>query len=50
MSMPFYAKSPGNEGCIKDMEVVGFHDLNGVMAFQMAMYKTREGKSAFGNG
>lgn len=41
---PFYAKSPGNEGYIKNMEVVGFHDLGGVMAFQMALYKTSESK------
>ena len=42
--MKFYAKSPGNEGYIKNMEVVGFHDLGGVMAFQMALYKTESGK------
>lgn len=40
MTIPFYAKSPGNQGYSKNMEVVGFHDLNGVMAFQSAMYKT----------
>jgi hypothetical protein len=39
MTKKFYAKSPGNEGYIKNMEVVGFHDLNGVMAFQMALQK-----------
>lgn len=44
MSTPFYAKSPGNEGYIKNMEVVAFHDLNGIMAFQTAMYKTAGGK------
>jgi len=44
MGNPFYAKSPGNEGYIKNMEVVSFHDLCGVMAFQMALYKTVNGK------
>lgn len=44
MSTKFYAKSPGNEGYIKNMEVVGFHDLNGVYAFQMALYKTPDGR------
>jgi len=44
MTAPFYAKSPTNKGYIKNMEVVGFHDLHGVMAFQMALYKTSEGK------
>ena len=44
MTMPFYAKSPGNEGYIKNMEVVSFHDLGGVMAFQMALHKTAGGK------
>ena len=24
----FYEKSPGNRGYIKNMEVVGYHDLN----------------------
>ena len=40
MSVPFYAKSPENQGYIKNMEVVGFCDLNGVNAFQMALHKT----------
>ena len=40
MSMPFYAKSEANQGYIKNMEVVGFSDLNGINAFQMALYKT----------
>lgn len=44
MGKPFYAKSPGNEGYIKNMEVVGFSDLNGVNAFQMALNKTDDGK------
>ncbi|HOR56986.1 MAG TPA: hypothetical protein PLU92_10280, partial [Flexilinea sp.] len=44
MAIPFYAKSTGNEGFIKNMEVVGFSNLNGVNAFQMALYKTADGK------
>ena len=42
MAIPFYAKSENNKGYIKNMEVVGFSDLNGVNAFQMALYKTGE--------
>ncbi|MDR1321036.1 MAG: hypothetical protein LBK56_06380 [Gracilibacteraceae bacterium] len=42
MYEPFYAKSPGNSGYIKNMEVLGFHDLSGVMAFQMALHKAGE--------
>ena len=42
MSVPFYAKSETNQGYSKNMEVVGFSDLNGVNAFQMALYKTGE--------
>jgi hypothetical protein len=44
MTVPFYAKSPGNEGYIKNMEVLAFHDLGGVMAFQTALYRTDAGK------
>ena len=40
MSIPFYAKSKTNQGYIKNMEVLSYHDLNGVMAFQMGMHKT----------
>ncbi len=29
---------------IKNMELVGYHDLNGVMAFQMALHKTDDGR------
>ena len=42
MPIPFYAKSETNRGYIKNLEVVGFSDLNGVNAFQMALYKTGE--------
>lgn len=44
MSVPFYAKSPENQGYIKNMEVVGFCDLNGVNAFQMALHRTDDGR------
>ena len=43
MAIPFYAKSAENQGYIKNMEVVGYHGLNQVMAFQMALHKTKEG-------
>ena len=42
MSIPFYAKSEHNQGYIKNMKVVGFCDLNGINAFQMALYKTED--------
>lgn len=42
--LPFYAKSENNQGYIKNMEVVGYHDLNKVMAFQMALHKTEDEK------
>ena len=38
MSIPFYAKSERNQGYIKNLEVVGFSDLNGVNALQIALY------------
>ena len=44
MSIPFYAKSEQNQGYIKNMEVVGYHDLNKMMAFQMALHKTEDGR------
>ena len=44
MAVPFYAKSNTNQGYIKNMEVVAYHNLNGVMAFQMALYKTKGDK------
>ena len=40
----FYSKSPGNDGYIKNMEVVGYSDLNGIYAFQTQLWKTDEGK------
>lgn len=42
--IPFYAKSPDNKGYIKNMEVISYHDLNQVMAFQMALYKSPKSK------
>ncbi len=42
--IPFYAKSEDNQGYIKNLEVVGYHDLNHMMAFQMALHKTDDGK------
>lgn len=44
MSIKFYAKSPGNEGYIKNLEVVSYHDLNEYNPFQMALYRTDTGK------
>lgn len=43
MGIPFYAKNAENQGYIKNMEVAGYHDLNGIMAFQMALHKTEDG-------
>ena len=45
MSEKFYAKGEGNEGYIKNLEVLSFCDLDrtGGM-FQMALYKTEAGK------
>ena len=40
MAEKFYAKGPGNEGYIKNMEVVGYHDLHEDNIFQMALYRT----------
>ena len=41
--IPFYARGEENQGYIKNLEVVGYHDLNKVMAFQMALHKTDDG-------
>lgn len=40
----FYAKSPGNEGYIKNMEVISFHDADRHYLFQTQLYKTKGGK------
>lgn len=45
MSDVFYAKGPGNNGYIKNLEVCSFNNLDGKSGmFQMALYKTSEGK------
>lgn len=45
MSDKFYAKGEGNEGYIKNLEVLSFNNLDGTCGmFQMALYKTDEGK------
>ena len=40
----FYAKSPGNEGYIKNMEVLAHHDCDNHYLFQSQLYKTKDGK------
>ena len=45
MADKFYAKGPGNNGYIKNLEVLDFNPWNGKSgAFQMQVYKTAEGK------
>jgi hypothetical protein len=44
MTEKFYAKAPGNEGYIKNLEVVAFDELAGGSFFQMALHKTKDGK------
>lgn len=44
MANKFYAKGPDNEGYIKNLEVLSYDDLDGGTFFQMALYKTDEGK------
>ena len=44
MSEKFYAKGPGNEGYIKNMEVVAFNDVDGADLFQMALNRTQDGR------
>ena len=56
MTEKFYAKGKGNEGYIKNLEVLSFCNLNGKCGmFQMALYKTDEAKyylygACFGGG
>jgi hypothetical protein len=40
----FYAKSPGNEGYIKNMEVIAYHDADKHYLFQSQLYKTQDGR------
>ncbi len=42
--MKFYGKSEGNEGYIKNMEVVAFHDADKHYLFQTQLYKTKDGR------
>ncbi|MBO6011048.1 MAG: hypothetical protein J6P71_04545 [Oscillospiraceae bacterium] len=42
--MKFYAKGPGNEGYIKNMEVIAFDELDGGSIFQPQLWRTAEGK------
>ena len=45
MADKFYAKGPGNNGYIKNLEVLSFCGWdNKSAAFQMQLYKTEEGK------
>lgn len=44
MAEKFYAKGPGNEGYIKNMEVVAYCDADGADLFQMALHKTKDQK------
>ena len=45
MADKFYAKGPGNNGYIKNLEVLDFNPWNGKSGvFQMQVYKTAEGK------
>lgn len=39
-----YPTTPGNEGYAKNMECIGYHDLNNMPAFQFGIWKTEEGK------
>lgn len=43
MAQKFYAKSKGNEGFIKGVEVLAHHDVDQENLFQMAMYR-RDGR------
>ena len=44
MAAKFYAKGPGNEGYIKNLDVMAFDDLDGGTFFQMALHKTTKGQ------
>lgn len=56
MSEKFYAKGAGNEGYIKNLEVLSYNNLDGTCGmFQMQLYKTEFGKyylygACFGGG
>ena len=44
MSAPFYSKGPGNDGYLKNIEVLAYDDLDGGSFFQSAMWKTDDGR------
>ena len=44
MSDKFYAKSENNEGYIKNMEVISYHDADNHYLFQSQLYKTEDGR------
>ena len=44
MAVPFYAKSPENQGYIKNMEVIAYDDLDGGSIFQPQLWRTDDGK------
>ena len=45
MADTFYAKSPGNNGYIKNLEVLDFNEMDGNCGvFQMQLYKTKGGR------
>ena len=45
MADKFYAKGEGNNGYIKNLEVLDFNAMDGNCGmFQMQLYKTTEGK------
>lgn len=41
MEISNYPNCANNQSYIKNMEVIGYHNLNGIMAFQMALHKTQ---------
>ena len=44
MSEKFYAKGPGNEGYIKNLEVIAYDDLDGGSIFQPQLWRTEDGR------
>ncbi len=43
-NVPFYAKSPDNQGYIKNLKVLAYDDLDGDTFFQMGMYRTDDNR------
>lgn len=50
MQEKFYAKGTGNEGYVKNMEVLAFHDLCGHQIFQMALHRFGDRYYLYGAG